>query len=168
LLISDGEALTGLHRPRHDGSPASPGTGTECRRDDRAFRDARDRSRAYFAGERFASDFPMSMAGTPFQRLARSGLLTIPSGETVSYPEQARRVGRPGSSRAVGPANGRTPIGIVVPRHRAIGSSGSLIGYRGGLDLKRWLIEHEASVLVDRKRLRASASRVREKRDAFR
>jgi methylated-DNA-[protein]-cysteine S-methyltransferase len=110
----------------------------------------------------------MSMAGTPFQSLAWSGLLTIPSGETVSYPEQARRVGRPGSSRAVGSANGRTPIGNVVPRHRVIGSSGSLIGYRGGLDLKRWLIEHEESVLVDRKRLRASASRVREKRDAFR
>jgi methylated-DNA-[protein]-cysteine S-methyltransferase len=148
LLISDGEALTGLHLPRHDGSPAPlPGTGTEWRRDDRAFRDIRDQLRGYFAGERFTFDFPMSLAGTPFQRLAWSGLLTIPFGATVSYAEQARRIGRPGSSRAVGAANGRNPIAIVVPCHRVIGSDGSLTGYGGGLDLKRWLIEHETSVL---------------------
>jgi methylated-DNA-[protein]-cysteine S-methyltransferase len=153
LLISDGEALTGLHLPRHDGSPAPPpATGTEWRRDDPAFRDVREQLRAYFEGSLFAFDFPMSLAGTPFQRLAWSGLMTIPFGETVSYAEQARRIGRPGSSRAVGAANGRNPIAIVVPCHRVIGSNGTLTGYGGGLDLKRWLIEHETSVLGDRKR----------------
>ena len=168
LLISDGEALTGLHLPQHDGTPAPlPETGTAGRRDDRAFRDVRDQLRTYFAGERFAFDFPMRMAGTPFQRLAWSGLLTIPFGATVSYAEQARRIGRPGSSRAVGSANGKNPIAIVVPCHRVIGSNGSLIGYGGGLDLKRWLIEHEASVLDDQTR-RASASRVGEKRNSLR
>ncbi len=165
LLISDGEALTGLHLPRHDGSPAPiPDTGTQWRRDDRVFRDVRDQLRAYFAGELFAFDFPTSMAGTPFQRLAWSGLLTIPFGATVSYAEQARRIGRPGSSRAVGAANGRNPIAIVVPCHRVIGSNGSLTGYGGGLDLKRWLIEHEASVRGDQPRTRPSAPRVGRKR----
>ncbi len=145
LLTSDGEALTGLHLPRHDGGPAPlPETGPGWRRDDRAFRDVSDQLRAYFAGKLFAFDCPMSLAGTPFQRLAWSGLLTIPYGATVSYAEQARRIGRPGSSRAVGAANGRNPIAIVVPCHRVIGSNGSLTGYGGGLDLKRWLIEHEA------------------------
>ncbi len=169
LLISDGEALTGLHLPQHDGSLAPlPTTGTASRRDDRVFRDVRNQLRAYFDGELFAFDFPMTMSGTPFQRLAWSGLLTIPFGETVSYAEQARRIGRPGSSRAVGSANGRNPIAIVVPCHRVIGSNGSLTGYGGGLDLKRWLIDHEASVLGDQARRRASASRAGEKRVAFR
>jgi methylated-DNA-[protein]-cysteine S-methyltransferase len=102
---------------------------------------------AYFAGELQAFDLPMSMTGTHFQRLAWEGLLTISFGATISYSEQARRIGRPGSSRAVGAANGRNPIAIVVPCHRVIGSDGTLTGYGGGLDLKEWLLQHEACVL---------------------
>jgi methylated-DNA-[protein]-cysteine S-methyltransferase len=167
LLTSDGEALTGLHLPRHDGSPApltEPDSG--WRRDDRAFGDVCDQLRAYFAGERFAFDLPMRMTGTPFQRLAWNGLLTIPFGATVSYAEQARRIGRPAASRAVGAANGRNPIAIIVPCHRVIGSDGSLTGYGGGLDLKRGLLQFEAEMLGDaapahsvRKKVAASVSR---------
>jgi methylated-DNA-[protein]-cysteine S-methyltransferase len=150
LLTSDGEALTGLHLPRHDGTPAPlPEPALGWRRDDRALGDVRDQLRAYFAGERFAFDLPMRMAGTPFQRLAWDGLLTIPFGAIVSYAEQARRIGRPAASRAVGAANGRNPIAIIVPCHRVIGSDGSLTGYGGGLDLKRGLLQFEASVLGD-------------------
>ncbi|MGP0066668.1 MAG: methylated-DNA--[protein]-cysteine S-methyltransferase [Isosphaeraceae bacterium] len=148
LLTSDGEALTGLHLPRHDGSPAPvPDPNTGWRRDDRALADVREQLRAYFAGEGFSFDLPMRMAGTSFQRLAWAGLLSIPYGTTVSYGEQARRIGRPAASRAVGAANGRNPIAIIVPCHRVIGSDGSLTGYGGGLHLKRWLLEFEASVL---------------------
>jgi methylated-DNA-[protein]-cysteine S-methyltransferase len=145
LVTSDGEGLTGLHLPRHDGRPASlPGPG--CRHDDSPFHAVRDQLDAYFAGERLAFDLALRIAGTPFQRLAWEGLLTIPYGATISYAEQARRIGRPGASRAVGAANGRNPIAIVVPCHRVIGSDGTLTGYGGGLGLKEWLLQHEASV----------------------
>jgi methylated-DNA-[protein]-cysteine S-methyltransferase len=146
VLTSDGQALTGLHLPHHDGGPA-PLSGPGWRRDDSAFRAAREQLDAYFAGELRAFRVPMNMAGTPFQRLAWQGLLTIPYGATISYAEQARRIGRPGASRAVGAANGRNPIAIIVPCHRVIGADGSLTGYGGGLDMKEWLLEHEASVL---------------------
>jgi methylated-DNA-[protein]-cysteine S-methyltransferase len=167
LLTSDGESLTGLHLPRHDGSPAPlPEPDSGWRRDDRALADARQQLRAYFAGDRFAFDVPMRMAGTPFQRLAWNGLLTIPFGATVSYAEQARRIGRPAASRAVGAANGRNPIAIIVPCHRVIGADGSLTGYGGGLDLKRALLQFEAEVLGEaapahsvRKKVAASAAR---------
>jgi methylated-DNA-[protein]-cysteine S-methyltransferase len=146
LLTSDGEALTGLHLPRHDGSLALlPDPG--WRRDDSAFRDVRDQLRAYFGGERHTFELRLRLAGTPFQRLAWEGLLAIPFGATISYAEQARRIGRPGASRAVGAANGRNSIAIVVPCHRVIGSNGTLTGYGGGLELKEWLLRHEASVL---------------------
>ncbi len=108
---------------------------------------ARDQLRAYFAGELRTFELPLRMAGTPYQRLAWNGLLTIPFGATISYAEQARRIGRPGAARAVGSANGRNPISIVVPCHRVIGADGTLTGYGGGLDRKEWLLRHEASVL---------------------
>ncbi len=90
------------------------------------------------------------MTGTPFQRLVWEGLLAIPFGATMSYAELARRIGHPGSARAVGAANGRNPIAIVVPCHRVIGADGTLTGYGGGLDRKIWLLEHESSVLGKR------------------
>ena len=86
------------------------------------------------------------MNGTPFQKLVWQGLLTIPYGTTISYAELAVRIGRPGASRAVGAANGRNPIGIIVPCHRVIGADGTLTGYGGGLDRKKWLLKHEANV----------------------
>ena len=94
------------------------------------------------------------MAGTPFQKQIWQGLLEIPYGTTISYAELARRIGRAGASRAVGAANGRNPIGIIVPCHRVIGANGTLTGYGGGLDRKEWLITHEAAVIAGRDRAR--------------
>ncbi len=146
LLTSDGEALTGLHMSLRQGKPA-PGPGPTWKRDDRALRPAREQLRAYFAGELRVFELQLRMMGTPFQRLVWNGLLEIPFGATWSYAELARHVGRPGASRAVGAANGRNPIGIVVPCHRVIGSDGTLTGYGGGVDRKEWLLCHEASTL---------------------
>jgi methylated-DNA-[protein]-cysteine S-methyltransferase len=146
VLTSDGATLTGLFLPLRDGS-AAPLPGSGWRRDDGPFREVLVQLRAYFAGERTAFEVPLRMAGTSFQRRAWEALLTIPFGSTISYAEQARRIGRPGAARAVGAANGCNPIPIIVPCHRVIGSSGTLTGYGGGLPMKEWLIEHEASTL---------------------
>ncbi|MEW6583817.1 MAG: methylated-DNA--[protein]-cysteine S-methyltransferase [Actinomycetota bacterium] len=97
----------------------------------------------YFAGERTAFDLPLDPVGTPFQRRAWMALRGIPYGATVSYGEQARLMGEPGKARAVGAANGRNPLAIVVPCHRVVGSDGSLTGFGGGVDVKAWLLRHE-------------------------
>jgi methylated-DNA-[protein]-cysteine S-methyltransferase len=99
---------------------------------------------AYFAGDLAAIDLlPVEAAGTPFQRAVWSALRTIACGTTISYAELARRIGRPSAVRAVGLANGSNPVCIVVPCHRVIGSNGTLTGYGGGLERKRWLLGHE-------------------------
>jgi O-6-methylguanine DNA methyltransferase len=98
---------------------------------------------AYFAGELSSFDLEMNALGTPFQRSVWSQLCEIPYGETISYGELAQRLGNPNASRAVGLANGRNPIAIIVPCHRVIGADGSLTGYGGGLERKTWLLEHE-------------------------
>lgn len=100
----------------------------------------------YFAGHRRGFDLPVVMSGTDFQRQAWAALDTIAYGETISYAEQARRMGRPGAARAVGSANGRNPIPIVVPCHRVIGADGSLTGYTGGVWIKRFLLDHERAM----------------------
>jgi methylated-DNA-[protein]-cysteine S-methyltransferase len=97
----------------------------------------------YFAGRRTSFDLPLAPAGTEFQRQVWAGLLAIPYGQTISYRELAERIGRPAASRAVGLANGKNPIAIVVPCHRVIGANGSLTGYGGGLDRKRFLLALE-------------------------
>jgi methylated-DNA-[protein]-cysteine S-methyltransferase len=99
---------------------------------------------AYFAGERSEFDLPLTPEGTEFQKRVWKALVEIPYGETRSYTEIAHRVGKPAAVRAVGAANGRNPIGIIVPCHRVIGSSGKLVGYGGGLPMKRMLLELEA------------------------
>jgi len=96
--------------------------------------------RAYFAGEREAFTVPLDFQGTPFQKQVWAALLTIPFGETRSYGEIARQIGRPGASRAVGAANGRNPISIIAPCHRVIGSTGKLTGFAGGLAAKARLL----------------------------
>jgi methylated-DNA-[protein]-cysteine S-methyltransferase len=98
----------------------------------------------YFDGRLTAFDLPLSLDGTDFQRSVWGELVKIPFGERISYGELARRVGRPGSARAVGLANGRNPVSIIVPCHRVVGSDGTLTGYGGGLDRKAWLLDHEA------------------------
>lgn len=137
-LLMDGE--------RDDRVPAAAGA-TATRADDRevpaVLREAAAQLAEYFAGDRQEFDLALDPVGTPFQMEAWQALRTIPYGTTTSYGEQARRIGRPSAVRAVGAANGRNPIGIIVPCHRVIGAGGSLTGYAGGLDNKRWLLDHE-------------------------
>lgn len=99
----------------------------------------------YFAGERASFDVPLDLVGTPFQLAAWHALADIPYGTTLTYAEQAARLGRPTAVRAVGAANGRNPVPIVLPCHRLVGSDGSLRGFGGGLELKRRLLDHEAA-----------------------
>jgi methylated-DNA-[protein]-cysteine S-methyltransferase len=102
----------------------------------------------YFAGDLAAFDLPLELHGTEFQRRCWLALASIPYGQTVSYGEQARRLGLgPDAARAVGAANGQNPLPIVLPCHRVIGANGSLTGFGGGLDVKRYLLEHEGALL---------------------
>jgi methylated-DNA-[protein]-cysteine S-methyltransferase len=101
----------------------------------------------YFAGELAAIDpLPVQTGGTPFQREVWRALREIPYGTTISYAQLAERIDRPAAVRAVGLANGSNPVGVVIPCHRVIGSDGSLTGYGGGIERKRWLLEHEKRV----------------------
>jgi methylated-DNA-[protein]-cysteine S-methyltransferase len=136
LLAGDGHALSAVHM---DGSP-DPG----WRRDPGALREPAEQLRAYFAGELREFDLPLAPQGTPFQREVWDALREIPYGGTISYAELAAAVGRPDAARAVGAANGRNPIAIVIPCHRVIGASGALTGYGGGLRRKRLLLDLEA------------------------
>jgi methylated-DNA-[protein]-cysteine S-methyltransferase len=108
---------------------------------------------AYFAGALDAIDaVEVETGGTPFQKRVWAALRAIPAGQTASYSEQAARIGQPTAVRAVGLANGANPVGLVVPCHRVIGADGSLTGYGGGLERKRWLLEHEGVTLRHAKR----------------
>jgi len=110
--------------------------------------EAASQLQAYFAGELIAFDLPLDLSGTEFQRRCWLALATIPYGQTVSYGEQARRLGLgPDAARAVGAANGQNPLPLVLPCHRVIGANGSLTGFGGGLHVKRFLLEHEGALL---------------------
>ena len=100
----------------------------------------------YFAGDRQTFDVPLAPRGTEFQLAAWLALRTIPYGETVSYGEQARRLGDARKARAVGAANGRNPLPIIVPCHRVVGANGHLTGFGGGIECKAWLLDHERDV----------------------
>ncbi len=100
----------------------------------------------YFEGERLEFELPLEPSGTPFQLDAWTALRAIPFGETISYGEQARRLGDRNKSRAVGAANGKNPIPIVVPCHRVVGANGHLTGFGGGIEVKAWLLDHEMRV----------------------
>ena len=102
---------------------------------------------AYFDGTLTVFDLPLYMEGTPFRLKCWEALCTIPYGETISYSDQAQRIGQPKAVRAVGGANHHNPISIVVPCHRVIGADGSLTGYGGGIDRKEWLLMHEKRIL---------------------
>jgi methylated-DNA-[protein]-cysteine S-methyltransferase len=115
--------------------------------DDPVLAEAARQLRAFFAGELTTFDLPLAPAGTPFQRAVWDALRAIPFGETRSYRDVAVGLGAPSAVRAVGAANGKNPLAIVVPCHRVVGSSGALTGYAGGLARKRWLLAHERSVL---------------------
>jgi methylated-DNA-[protein]-cysteine S-methyltransferase len=141
LLIGAGDGeLTLLYTSRFP--EHRPGGGDA---DDEAVLDETERQLGrYFEGTLTEFDLPIGPRGTPFQQRVWAALCDIPYGETISYGELARRVGRPGSARAVGAANGSNPISIIVPCHRVIGANGKLTGYGGGLPRKAWLIDHEA------------------------
>jgi len=113
-------------------------------RDDEAVAEAATQLREYFAGERQDFDLPLSFAaGTAFQQQVWKALCDIPYGETITYGELAARIGQPTASRAVGLANGRNPLGIIVPCHRVVGANGTLTGYGGGLERKQQLLDLE-------------------------
>ena len=114
-------------------------------RDDGAFRRAAEQLEQWFAGERRDFDVPLSLVGTPFQVRVWELLQQVPYGTTTSYGVLAAEIGQPGASRAVGAANARNKVGLVVPCHRVIGRDGTLTGYAGGLPTKRWLLAHEAA-----------------------
>jgi methylated-DNA-[protein]-cysteine S-methyltransferase len=142
LAVRDDVGLTGLYLP--SGKAAiSPDPSWEL--DDAAFDDVRDQLAEYFAGDRREFDLPLHPAGTAFQQRVWTALREIPYGETATYGQTAAEIGEPGAARAVGLANGQNPVPIIVPCHRVIGANGSLTGYGGGLDAKRWLLSHEAS-----------------------
>ncbi len=101
----------------------------------------------YFNRTRSAFDLPLSFTGTPFQKSVWQQLLNIPFGTTCSYQQLAEALNRPSAARAVGAANGKNPLSIIVPCHRVIGANGQLTGYLGGLERKQWLLEHEARAL---------------------
>ncbi|WP_128379929.1 methylated-DNA--[protein]-cysteine S-methyltransferase [Streptomyces cavernae] len=139
LVASDG-VLCGLYMAGQRHRPPEENFGD---RDDTPFAETTAQLRSYFAGELVEFTVPLGMIGTPFQRSVWEQLRRIPYGETRSYGELARALGNPGASRAVGLANGRNPIGIIVPCHRVVGADGSLTGYGGGLDRKQRLLDFE-------------------------
>jgi methylated-DNA-[protein]-cysteine S-methyltransferase len=142
LLSTDGEALTGIYMdPPDEPSPEMKGWIPDAGAG--VLPETARQLAEYFGGSRREFDLPMRLAGTEFQRRVWKHLTDIRYGETQSYGELARRVGNANASRAVGLANGRNPIPILVPCHRVIGADGSLTGYGGGLERKRWLLAHE-------------------------
>lgn len=143
LLVSDGDALVAL---RFDDERRGPPTAGGER--DPVLRSASAQLRAYFAGERTAFDLPLRPGGTPFERRVWGALREIPYGETTSYGAIADRLGEPGAARAVGRANARNPIPVIVPCHRVIGADGSLTGFGGGLACKRALLDLEGGALA--------------------
>ena len=143
LLMSDGQSLTGLHT---DNDKNRPATRPDWIGDEGAapFAKVKAQLRDYFEGGLTEFDLPLAPQGTEFQQRVWQELRGIPYGETISYAELARRIGNPNASRAVGMANSRNPISIIVPCHRVIGADNSLTGYAGGLERKRMLLAHEA------------------------
>lgn len=120
-----------------------PPNQQDWKRDRSATRQVREQLNQYFAGERKEFDLATSFTGTDFQQRTWQMLAHIPYGQTWSYGELAKRVGSPKAVRAVGAANGRNPLPIILPCHRVIGSNGKLTGFGGGLPVKQWLLEHE-------------------------
>ena len=147
-LHSDGAALTGLEfdQPKHPLTPSPPGS-------DQVLDAARRQLDRYFAGKLRAFELPLAPRGTPFQQKVWAALRAIPYGVTRTYGQQAIAIGAPKASRAVGLANGRNPIAIIVPCHRVIGASGNLTGFGGGIERKRQLLDLEqgASLLITKR-----------------
>jgi methylated-DNA-[protein]-cysteine S-methyltransferase len=145
-LVAEAGAIRGIyfetHRHAPGLAPGVPASGEDLR----VLREAERQLRAYFDGALRSFDLPLAARGTPFQERTWTALRAIPFGERCSYAALAATIGAPRAVRAVGGANGRNPLSIVVPCHRVIGSDGSLTGYGGGEERKRWLLAHELHV----------------------
>jgi len=140
MLAADGRGLR--HVDFENGKyPAT--IGEDWEHGPGALHEARAQLKAYFAGKLTAFDLPLAPLGTDFQQQVWLALLRIPYGATTTYGDIARELGDANATRAVGAANGRNPLPIIVPCHRVIGANGSLTGFGGGLPTKRWLLDHE-------------------------
>ncbi|MEU9734226.1 methylated-DNA--[protein]-cysteine S-methyltransferase [Streptomyces sp. NPDC048002] len=144
-LVADDGVLCGLYMTEQRHRPAEETFGD---RDDTLFAAAEEQLEGYFAGELTEFTLELRLHGTPFQRTVWDELRRIPYGETRTYGELADALGKPAASRAVGLANGKNPVGIVVPCHRVVGADGSLTGYGGGLDRKRRLLDLERATAL--------------------
>ncbi|MGP4011847.1 methylated-DNA--[protein]-cysteine S-methyltransferase [Streptomyces sp. 4N124] len=144
-LVADDGVLCGLYMTDQRHRPPEESFGT---REDTLFSEAEDQLKAYFAGELKEFTLELRLHGTAFQRTVWDQLRKIPYGETRSYGDLADALGNPGASRAVGLANGKNPIGIIVPCHRVVGANGSLTGYGGGLERKLRLLEFEGGAAL--------------------
>lgn len=138
-LFARGDQLAGVYLPDQRAPAASAPAGDGPR----ILAIAAAQLEEYFARTRTSFDLPLAPVGTGFQQLVWRALTTIPFGETWTYGALATAIARPSASRAVGAANGRNPLSIIVPCHRVIGASGELTGYAGGMAAKKWLLEHE-------------------------
>ena len=141
VLVEDDGGLAGLYLTEDTQVPDRVRLGA---RDEDALPAVREQLEAYFARELTVFDVPLATRGTPFQERVWAALREVPYGTTCSYVDLARAVGSPGASRAVGGANGRNPICIIVPCHRVVGANGSLSGYAGGVERKRALLAFES------------------------
>jgi len=144
LLTADDQGLTGINFQSAKGAKKPPCGSVESKA---PFMQATQQLEAYFRGELKDFDLSLSPTGTAFQRSVWKALRQIPYGETISYGELAKRLGKPSASRAVGAANGRNPLPIVVPCHRVVGSDGRLTGYYSGTHLKEFLLKLEGARL---------------------
>ena len=147
LVAIDG-ALSGLYMEVQRHRPSPETFGAQDDPNAAPFAAVAEQLNAYFAGELTTFDLPLTLKGTEFQKTVWSALLDIPYGETTTYGQIATDLGRPTASRAVGLANGRNPISVIVPCHRVVGSTGDLTGYGGGLDRKRYLLDFERKIKI--------------------
>lgn len=147
-LVSNGESLVGLYFPNHRGEPGAVRSGWVQDATYPVLGDAARQLDEYFAGDRTEFNLPLRPAGTEFQLKVWDQLCRIPFGQTIAYGELAKRVGNDNASRAVGMANGRNPISIIIPCHRVIGADGSLTGFGGGVEVKQKLLELEGAKQV--------------------
>jgi methylated-DNA-[protein]-cysteine S-methyltransferase len=145
MLVAEEDLLAALHLDQQRYPPAPESLGP---RDDTVLPAVREQLAEYFAGYRTRFELGLHLDGTPFQRRVWAALQEIPFGATMTYGELAAELGRtPAAARAIGSANGRNPVSIVVPCHRLVGSTGGLTGYGGGLERKRWLLAHERRLI---------------------
>lgn len=161
-LESEGEAICGLYFPRHRHQDLA--LEAEESQGIAVLEDATRQLQEYFGGWRKQFDLPLAMKGTAFQKEVWQELLKIPYGETISYGQLAQRIGKEKAVRAVGLANGRNPISIVVPCHRVIGSNGTLTGYGGGLENKEYLLRLEGGLPLDTDGISSGGKRKRQEK----